>query len=627
MAVFFRRIRERAGYRFDQSVSRGTSALIAWLGLLSAALIIATGLVVWVMNLAPDDPSPSYGEILWRLLLRTLDSGTMGGDTGSWAYLLSMLFITFCGIFVVSAFISILSAVIDDKIASLRRGRTPVIEDDFTLILGWSPLASAVINELTVANASRRRATVVVLADRDKVMMEEELRDAVPNWRTTNLVCRNGQPDDQVSLDIVQPDRARSIIVLAGEGGDSADIAVVKTLLALSNRTIPLRADCHLVAEVHQHTYVEIARMASSHPVQCIDVDTVVARITVQTSQQPGLSQVMTELLDFDGDEIYFAPAAALAGRPFRDALTAYSRASVLGLARDGKTQLLPDLDTVLQASDELIVVAEDDSAIGECKPHSVSVPDFVEQAALHGQTVQHTVIFWWEPRALMMIRELDAYVADGSRVVVIAPNLPIDDLDALKLELRNISLELTQADPRDRAVLARTMQHDIAHVIVLSEESAADDDAADALTLVTLLLLREQLKERTEHIAIVSEMRLLRNRELASKLRSDDFVVSDRLIGLMLAQISEEDRLTAVFEDLMDSDGCEIYLRPVRSYLTGKTATMEQIVAAVAVHGQIAFGLAYTGTDGNVVVKVNPEKSESVELGDDLRVVVLSED
>ena len=76
-----------------------------------------------------------------------------------------------------------------------------------------------------------------------------------------------------------------------------------------------------------------------------------------------------------------------------------------------------------------------------------------------------------------------------------------------------------------------------------------------------------------------------------------------------------------------MDSDGCEIYLRPVRSYLTGKTATMEQIVVAVAVHGQIAFGLAYTGTDGNVVVKVNPEKSESVELGDDLRVVVLSED
>lgn len=624
MAVLLRRIREQLGYRFDQSVSRGTGALVGWLGVLSAVLIVATGIVVYLFQLWPEE-SPTFGQVLWRLLMRTLDAGTMGGDEGPWVYLLSMLFITACGIFVVSAFISIVSAGLDDKIAELRRGRTLVIEDDFTLILGWSPLVPAIINELTIANESRRHATVVVLADRDKVAMEEELRDEVSNWRTTRLVCRNGQPDDQVALAIVRPEHARSVIVLSEGEDDTADMATVKTLLALGNLATPLRKDCHLVAQVHEREYVRVARMASSHPVSVIDVDTVVARIVVQTSQQPGLSSALTELFDFDGDEIYFTPATPLVGRPFRDALTAYENASVLGIVRGGKTQLLPPMDMVLESSDELIVVAADDSAIGDCRPHAVDVANRLVSAEISGPTVQHTVMFWWEPRAMAMIRELDPYVAPGSRLQVIAPVLPMGELEELKGKLSNVVLDYVQDDPREWSVLTRALTDDVAHVIVLSESSAEDEDAADTLTLITLLHLREILVDRSDKVAIVSEMRLLRNRELASRLRTDDFVVSDRLIGLMLAQISEEERLSPVFEDLLDSDGSEIYLRPVNGYLKGSEATMEQLVAAGAEHGQIVFGMASAGADGNIAVKVNPAKSTRVSLEDGNRVVVLA--
>jgi voltage-gated potassium channel Kch len=624
MAAFLQRAREQISYRFDQSVSRGTGALVAWLGVLSGALILLTGLVVYVFQLWPDD-SPSFGQVLWRLLMRTLDAGTMGGDDGSWTYLLAMLFITACGIFVVSAFISIISAGLDDKIAELRRGRTLVVEDDYTLILGWSPLVPAIINELTIANESQRKATIVVLSNRDKVAMEEELRDAVSNWRTTRLVCRSGEPDDQVALSIVRPERARSVIVLSDGENDDADMTTVKTLLALSNLSTPLRKDCHLVAQVHNREYLRVARMASTHPVSCVDVNTTVARIVVQTSQQPGLSHALTELFDFDGDEIYFTPVTELAGRTVKDALNAYENASVLGIAREGKTQVLPPLDTVLTTSDELIVVAADDSAIGACKPHTVDLAGRIKQAEIGGPTIQHTVMFWWEPRATAVIRELDPYVAPGSRLMVIAPTLPAADLDAMKSELNNLSLEYQQSDPRERAVLKQALTEDVAHVIVLSESSAPNDDGADALTLITLLHLRELLADRSDKVAIVSEMRLLRNRELASRLRSDDFVVSDRLIGLMLAQISEEERLSAVFDDLLDSDGSEIYLRPVQSYLSGTEATMDEIVAAAAEHGQIAFGIAQGNSDGNVTVKVNPAKSTRVRLEDDVRVVVLA--
>ena len=48
--------------------------------------------------------------------------------------------------------------------------------------------------------------------------------------------------------------------------------------------------------------------------------------------------------------------------------------------------------------------------------------------------------------------------------------------------------------------------------------------------------------------LSVVSEMIDVRNRELAEVTRADDFVVSNRLVSLMLSQVSENPDLNAVF-------------------------------------------------------------------------------
>ncbi len=87
-----------------------------------------------------------------------------------------MLVLTLAGLFIVSALIGVIAAGIDTKLADLRRGRSLVLEKDHTVILGWSDSIFTIISELTLANESRRKPVVVVLADRDKVEMEEEIR-------------------------------------------------------------------------------------------------------------------------------------------------------------------------------------------------------------------------------------------------------------------------------------------------------------------------------------------------------------------------------------------------------------------------------------------------------------------
>ena len=59
-----------------------------------------------------------------------------------------------------------------------------------------------------------------------------------------------------------------------------------------------------------------------------------------------------------------------------------------------------------------------------------------------------------------------------------------------------------------------------------------------------------------------------MRNRALAEVTRADDFIVGDQLVSLLLTQISENKALNAVFSDLFDPEGSEIYLKPAKDYV-----------------------------------------------------------
>ena len=77
----------------------------------------------------------------------------------------------------------------------------------------------------------------------------------------------------------------------------------------------------------------------------------------------------------------------------------------------------------------------------------------------------------------------------------------------------------------------------------------------ADAETLVTLLHLRDISRSGANRFSIVSEMLDVRNRELAEVTQADDFIVSDKPTSLLMAQVTENKDLRAVFDDLFDPE------------------------------------------------------------------------
>ncbi|HYF63507.1 MAG TPA: hypothetical protein VD886_11880, partial [Herpetosiphonaceae bacterium] len=179
-------------------MARGPIALIGWLFLLSVLLIVVVAVVMTLAGLNTDSEGKTvgFGPLVWRNLMRAMDAGALGADSGSPLFLLAMFVVTMGGIFIVSILIGILTSGIEGRLELLRKGRSLVIENQHTVILGWSSQVFEVVSELIVANRNQRRSTIVIMAEKDKVEMEDELRDKIEDFGRTKLVCRTGSPAD-----------------------------------------------------------------------------------------------------------------------------------------------------------------------------------------------------------------------------------------------------------------------------------------------------------------------------------------------------------------------------------------------------------------------------------------------
>ena len=607
-------------YRFDNAMARGPLIVVAWLGGLSLAVMLITALLAVLTNLTFAGGShDGFAESFWQAMLRTVDAGSFAADT-AWPTRILALFITLAGIFLAGSLIGLIANAVDQKVEELRRGKSTVVEADHTLILGWSDQVPRIVGELVMANESEKNAAVVILSPVDKTEMEDILRDRVPDTKTTRVVCRSGNPANPADLERSALHHARSVIAVRGDEGDAG---VVKAILAV--RALKEAFDgTYIVAELAGADTAKIIRSATDGRVLTVNSDDVVAEVTAQACLQAGLSAVFSDLLDFDGDELYFTPTDALAGRSYGEALVAYEASSVIGrLSADGQVELNPSPDTILGASDRLIVVAEDDSAIVLTGPTEYAVP----AGSPSGRATtapMHVVLIGWSSFGHKVLKELDEFLPSGSTVSVV---LDCDLADGAELEgisLANAECHVIVGDggPDD---FTRLDDGQPKRIIVLGYRDSLSVDDADARTLVTLLALRNLWPANGRHgVRIVAELLDQRNLVLAVPVGVDDLIVSNALASLLIAQLSEHPALQTVFDDLFDAEGAIIEMRNASELVPAEPLPFGSVVAAGAAASVSVFGYRL-GATGEV--KLNPPKSHVVTLGpdDDVAVVAIA--
>jgi ion channel POLLUX/CASTOR len=618
-------------------MSRGTVALIGGLFIVSLLIILLISLVLAFSGTLLEHESTrgiDLIELLWLSLLRTLDPGTMGADVGTIPFVLAMLAVTLGGIFIISTLIGVISTGIEGKLAELRKGHSQVIESDHAIILGWSPQVFSIVAQLAAANAARGDNCVALLADRDKVEMEDEIRARVPNLGRTRVVCRRGSPMDLNQLDIVSPQTSRSIIVLSPEHADP-DAEVLKTLLAITNSPNRRPEPYHVVAQIHDPRNVDVARLASRGEARVVLVGDLIGRIAAQTCRQPGLSSVYMELLDFGGDEIYFASDLGLAGSSFGEAMHAFGESCLIGIVpSEGPPLLNPPMERLIEPGERLIFVAPDEDSIRRTAPPAGGVrEERIRRAASPEARQERTLVLGWNRRTPAVLLELDRYVAAGSEVALLADGPDVAaGVDEVRPQLHRQTLSFVAGDTSDRRVLDSLGVERYDHVVIMAYSEQFEEQRADARTLVTLLHLRDIAARASRRFSIVSEMLDLRNRQLAKATRADDFIVSDKLVSLTVSQLAQNPELQAVFDELFDVEGSEIYLRLATDYVDEDgPVDFYTIVEAGRRRGEVCLGyrlMADADDPGRSYgVRINPPKDVEISLGPDDRLIVLARD
>lgn len=620
-------LRARARYRFDSLMSRGTGVVILWLGALTVALVFLAALVLTIFGVGVnEEKDPSLLEAFWQSLLRILDPGTFSGDTG-WPLRITTLLVTLLGVLIGGSLIGLIVATVDSKVEQLRRGRSAVVERGHTLILGWSPRVFTLISEIVEANKNQRGARIVILAPEEKPVMENEIRDRVGDTTTTRVVCRTGDPSSPHDLRIVNADEARSIVVLAGNEDGVGDAEAVKAVLAVMT-SASRNADAAVVAELNDVETARALHEASGGNVVTVRAVDVVARITAQACRQPGLSFVWQDLLDFAGDEIYFQPAPELEARTFGDALLAYDTSSVLGCrTAQGAISVNPDMDTKFGPGDSVIAISADDDTVVFTGFADEDAPDVVLSPP-PADRPERLLVVGWSHIGPVVLRELDEFAPPESEVdVLVDPDL-VDPGELVDLELKGLrtTFHTTGGNLDELSGAVRERAYD--KVIILGYRSGISPAEADARALLTLLILQQALAADASgrRPRIVTELLDAQDVDLARATGADDFVVSDELSSLMLAQLAERAELEPVFADLFDVEGSAIALQPAAWYVKPEPVPFRRIVAAARARGETAIGYrTVQGPDGRPRVVLNPAKTDAVSLSADDQVVVIA--
>ncbi|TYH26683.1 hypothetical protein ES288_A02G008000v1 [Gossypium darwinii] len=543
-----------------------------------------------------------------------LQEGNHANSEGMGPRLVSVS-ISFGGMLIFAMMLGLVSDAISEKLDSLRKGRSEVVEQNHTLILGWSDKLGSLLNQLVIANESLGGGIVVVMAERDKEEMELDIAKMEFDFRGTSVICRSGSPLILADLKKVSVSKARAIVVLADDGNaDQSDARALRTVLSLTGVKEGLRG--HIVVELSDLDNEVLVKLVGGELVETVVAHDVIGRLMIQCARQPGLAQIWEDILGFENCEFYIKRWPQLDGMQFEDVLISFPDAIPCGVkvaSRGGKIILNPEDSYVLQGGDEVLVIAEDDDT------YAPGALPMVWRGSLAGDFIvpkltEKILLCGWRRDMEDMIMVLDAFLAPGSELWMF--NEVVESERERKLIDGGLDLSrlvnITLVHREGNAVIRR-------HLESLPLESF---DSAKRLPYREAMVTRGQrgsfsrgswigeMQQASDRSVIISEILDPRTKNLLSMSKISDYVLSNELVSMALAMVAEDRQINDVLEELFAEEGNELHIRLAELYLhEGEEMSFYEIILRARQKREIVIGYRLENAERAVINP--PNKNE----------------
>lgn len=608
-----RSFKEKFLYWFDNRMARGTVSMIKMLALASVAVVILFTLIIFLCGFGEEG---SFLSILWDNLATIINAWMPSSEDGSVGYIILNAIVAIIGLLVTSVLIGIFSTAMEEKIESLRKGNSQVLEEGHTVVLGFSSGEYELLNQL-IASAAGRKLCLVVADDAEKDEMEEAIHDNLEVPKNVKIICRHADITDPQALTCCSIDTAKNVIIPPMD-----DERTVKTYLAVETVLREAGHTADVIGAVSEDHYLlpKVAEKDQASRRITLQVNKLVARILARTCCQPGLSYAFTDLFNYDGSEMYCDDASALVGKTFGELTASMEGGVPVGLEREGQMLLIPDAAETVCEGDRLLYFAEEKTPSFTAKDaagFNYGSAD-VAPKAIADMNGAMAVIGYNEVTDTML-RELPAsirtvYFADLS-------DEEVEELDSLREEL-NKKLMYLEGNP-DRNDLLNQLADKVDHFVLLGEHED-DKDSSDVRNMMRLLKLRAIKKERGLSFSVTTELYRESNRVLVSTNDPTDFIVASDMSAMFLAQLSEKPELAPTFLELISDYGKDLCLVKASQIVEpGEVGTVKELRLKALAQGYAVLGFINHKDDG-IEVLLNPPLLGSVSFDgcDDLVVI-----
>lgn len=612
-------LKEKIQYHIELIMEKGTATMILMLLLFTLIASIIAGIIVYIIC------GGAPGARIWDSFMHTLDAGNLAGDElDSKTNIVFMTIMTLFGLFFTSALVGIINSSFENKLYEMRKGTSKVLEKGHVVILGYNYTVFTLIDSLVEANSNEsHKCVVVVVGDEEQEVMEDEIKGHISDFRNTKVICRSGKPYEEHMLDRASVEDAKSVII---NGID--DFNSIKSMLAveayIENRENELYDENLFVSVVIQEKkFVDAAELAGGKRVQIIYGNDKISRIIAHSCNQRGLCGVFEELFDFADNELYFEDVAEAKGKKFKEVLHMFEAEIPIGIYRDHKSLINPSMDEVIKDGDKLILFEDDNGSFKISNEKNIE-EDLIVQNPTIDKSMMDLIILGQNKRLDDILKEYDM-IANKESVVKI-----VDTPDSLEYPLsdyNNIKIKYVKIDEFSLENIRKIPERKEFNVLVLTNDDIDYEDA-DSYTLIKLIELKKLAEETQNRFATTCEIRKSANQKLAALIGGDNFVVSSNITSLLATQISENRALAEVFDELLTTEGSELYMRPVDSFVKiDKEVCFDTIIESASRNDCIVLGYRKSDVLKDNGIITCPKRNSKIKFNEDDTLIVLAKD
>jgi hypothetical protein len=232
-----------------------------------------------------------------------------------------------------------------------------------------------------------------------------------------------------------------------------------------------------------------------------------------------------------------------------------------------------------------------------------------------------------WSRKVPALLAEFEGY-GRGAFEIDVVSSTPVEERE--KALARHVSgapsgrVRQIEASFTVPGVLERLEPQRYDNIVLLASERLAEEEQADATTILAYQILRGLLPEEGPHPELFVELLDEENQFLLPR-EQVDVIVSPMVVSYLLSQVSLRRELAAIFGELSRPWGAQIILQPARDYLaTNGPVRFGDLESAAAARGEIALGLRHTQGPG-AALALNPDRATEWILAPSDELVVLA--